>query len=177
MLKTTCASIIAAAALVALPAAAQTQSYNAGTSMSSESRGTTGTGDQYMRNQENYTESYQEQGFESRSGNEPASEYSHTRSGDDYGTRSESEHRYSHTRTGDDYGSHSDSEHHYSHGQERWEESEGSRYHMHQQALVPGSSHDAWWASDSLSNQSREGYVGTPYFWDSERYYPDPSMN
>lgn len=158
MLKTTCASIIAAAALVALPAAAQTQSYNAGTSMSSESRGTTGTGDQYMRNQENYTESYQEQGFESRSGNEPASEYSHTRSGDDYGTRSESEHRYSHS-------------------QERWEESEGSRYHMHQQALVPGSSHDAWWASDSLSNQSREGYVGTPYFWDSERYYPDPSMN
>ena len=44
MLKTTCASIIAAAALIAVPVSAQTTDYGASTSMSTDTRGTTGTG-------------------------------------------------------------------------------------------------------------------------------------
>lgn len=157
MLKATCASIIAAAALIAVPVSAQTTDYGASTSMSTDTRGTTGTGDQYMRTQENYTESYQEQSFESSTPAEPASEYNFTHRDDDYQAHPQGDQRYSHSQ--------------------EWRDTEDARYHMHQQALVPGSSHDAWWASDSLTNQSREGYVGTPYLWDSDRYYPDPSFN
>lgn len=203
MLKATCASMIAAAALVAVPVAAQAQDYNAGTSMSTETRGTTGTGDQYMRTQENYTASPEEAHFEAtgqRMQNDPrhAGTEQHYQSGADHshqaqGTLGEAQQT---TGTGDQYmrtqenytaspeeayfestGESIRNDPRYSGTHERLEDMNRQHYHMHQQALVPGDSGDAYWVSDSLTNQSREGFVGTPYLWDSDRYFPDPSMN
>ena len=112
MLKATCAYIIAAAALIAVPVSAQTTDYGASTSMSTDTRGTTGTGDQYMRTQENYTESYQEQSFESSTPAEPASEYNFTQRDDDYQAHPQGDQRYSHSQ--------------------EWRDTEDARYHMHQ---------------------------------------------
>ena len=152
MLKTTCASIIAAAALVTF-SPVQAQDYGTSAGMSSQGQ-TTGTGDQYMRTQENYTRSYEETEIESSS---PASEYSFT-SDEDVRRGTEGDYRYSRS---DPY----------------WGDSEPSRYHAHQEAYVPGSSRDFDWASNSLSDPSREGFVGTPFRWDSNRYLPHPDYN
>jgi|SRR5690625_3811439 len=201
MLKATCASIIAAAALVAVPVSAQTTDYGSSTSMSTDTRGTTGTGDQYMRTQENYTESAEEAYFEAtgeRMNSDPnytGSEQYQRDASSDYGADARLSEARQTTGSGDQYmrtqenytkspeeayfdetGQRIRNDPRFSDTQE-WSDTERSMYHMHQQALVPGSSHDAWWASDSLTNQSREGYVGSPFLWDSDRYYPDPSFN
>src|SRR5690625_355010 len=203
MLKTTCASIIAAAALAVVPVAAQAQGYDSTTSMSTEAQGTTGTGDQYMRTQENYTRSAEEAHFEAtgqRLQDDPryseAQEPHQTHAGADYqaspGSLDEARQTtgtgVQYMRTQENYtrsqeeayfdatGQRIRNDPRYGDGQQHWDETD-RHYGAHQQALVPGSSNDAYWASDSLTNQSREGFVGSPYMWDSNRYFADPSMN
>ena len=206
MLKATCASIIAAAALVAVPVAAQAEDYNAGTSMSTDTRGTTGTGDQYMRTQENYTASQEEAYFEEtgqRIHNDPrySGTEQHPRSAypNDANERTQArnsslaDERHT-TGTGDQYMR--TQENYTASPEEAYFEATGQsirndpryggtpdrmdamdRYQANQQAMVPGSSNTAAWASESLGNQSREGFVGNDYLWDSQRYFPNPSMN